>query len=48
MKISEGPFVDWIAKVERADDLGRVVLLFELLGRETPTIVDSDALEATA
>jgi len=48
VKVIEGPFRDWIAEVERADDLGRVVLLFDLLGRKTRITVDSDALEATA
>lgn len=49
VRVIRGEWKDWIMNVAKADDLGRVVLLFHIFGRETKIHADQADLEiATA
>lgn len=45
VRVVRGEWKDWIMKVSKADDLGRVVLLFHIFGRETKIHADQADLE---
>jgi transcriptional antiterminator RfaH len=46
VRIRKGPFADFLAKVIKADEQGRVTLLLTLFGRETETTIDERFVEA--
>lgn len=48
VRVVRGEWKDWIMKVSKADDLGRVVLLFHIFGRETKIHADQADLEVAS
>lgn len=43
--VVNGPFAGWLAKVVSADDAGRIRLLVDIMGRETPVSIAGRDLE---
>jgi transcriptional antiterminator RfaH len=45
VKVLSGPFADWVARIERLPEKDRVVLMFEMMGREVAVGVDVGNLQ---
>lgn len=46
VRVTDGPFADFIAQIEALDDKGRVTLLLSIFGRQTRTVVEGSHIEA--
>ena len=46
VRVTDGPFTDWIGEIERLDDRGRIRALLDVMGRATPVEFDAYQIEA--
>lgn len=46
IRVLDGPFMDWIATIDKLDDRGRITALLDLMGRATPVEFDAYQIEA--